>query len=270
MSIGTEDHKNLFCRMLLDTFNPYKPAVIQWPVLSEEAFKRLTTLPFWNIAVHTEERASVRVKALAEQTLDPLLKEAISLDAFEEDRHKHVLKYMTDFYGIKIAPYVFEKPKNAEWAFMLTGYGECFESFFAFGLFALARKSGFFPLPLIEVFEPVVQEEGRHILFFVNWVAYVQANLPFWKKPWFFFKCMAAIIYAVWTRVKTVTGTKTGNFTAQGANALSIKTSALDFLNLCFSENDRRMKIYDERLLRPKLVPNLMNIVRWFLEKRKK
>jgi len=33
---GSEAHKTLFCRTLLDTFNPYKPAVIDWPKKNEE------------------------------------------------------------------------------------------------------------------------------------------------------------------------------------------------------------------------------------------
>ena len=45
--IGSEEHKQLFCRMLLDTFDPYKPAVIDWPNLSEDALQRLRSLPFW-------------------------------------------------------------------------------------------------------------------------------------------------------------------------------------------------------------------------------
>ena len=31
--VGSDAHKHLFCNMLLDTFNPYKPAVIDWPPL---------------------------------------------------------------------------------------------------------------------------------------------------------------------------------------------------------------------------------------------
>ena len=34
---GSEQHKMLFCRTLLDTFNPYKPAVIDWPELDSPA-----------------------------------------------------------------------------------------------------------------------------------------------------------------------------------------------------------------------------------------
>ena len=30
---GSEAHKRLFCKTLLDTFNPYRPAVLDWPKL---------------------------------------------------------------------------------------------------------------------------------------------------------------------------------------------------------------------------------------------
>ena len=35
LNIGSEEHKQMFCRMLLETHNPYKPAVIAWPALLE-------------------------------------------------------------------------------------------------------------------------------------------------------------------------------------------------------------------------------------------
>ena len=43
--------------MLLDTFNPYKPAVIDWPKLDAAARERLVSLPIWDIAVQTEGKA---------------------------------------------------------------------------------------------------------------------------------------------------------------------------------------------------------------------
>jgi len=52
--VGSAAHKALFCRTLLDTFNPYKPAVIDWPELDAGARERLVSLPIWDVAVQTE------------------------------------------------------------------------------------------------------------------------------------------------------------------------------------------------------------------------
>lgn len=35
--IGSNRHKEMFCRMLLDTYDPYKPSVIPWPKLEDDA-----------------------------------------------------------------------------------------------------------------------------------------------------------------------------------------------------------------------------------------
>ena len=172
LCLGSEAHKNLFCRTLLDTFDPYKPAVIDWPTLESETRARLVALPIWDIAVQTEGRARLNVASYAGVVSDELLRKAIELNAFEEGRHKHVLSNLVAAYGIALAP---EPPYvvrgDPEWAFMVTGYSECIDSFFAFGLFESAKRSGFFPESLVDTFEPVIQEEARHILFFVNWAA---------------------------------------------------------------------------------------------------
>ncbi|HEX4079198.1 MAG TPA: hypothetical protein VHX61_10040 [Rhizomicrobium sp.] len=160
--IGSGVHKTLFCRTLLDTFDPCRPAVLDWPKLDDAARERLVNLPIWDIAVQTEGRAGLRVKTYGEQIADPLLAKAIALNALEESRHKHVLSNLVEAYGIRLAPereYI--RPRDAEWAFMVTGYSECIDSFFAFGLFELARRSGIFPPELVATFEPVMQEEGR-------------------------------------------------------------------------------------------------------------
>ena len=89
---------------MLDTFNPYKPAVIDWPKLDSEVRDRLISLPIWDIAVQTEGRARLNVAAYAAVTADPLLRQAIELNAFEEGRHKHVLSNLVAAYGIALAP----------------------------------------------------------------------------------------------------------------------------------------------------------------------
>src|ERR1700743_2441579 len=81
---GSDEHKRLFCKTLLDTFNPYKPAVIDWPKLDPETQGRITGLPIWDIAVQTENRAGLYVCSYGEEVSDPLLRKAIELNGFEE------------------------------------------------------------------------------------------------------------------------------------------------------------------------------------------
>ena len=272
--IGSDEHKRLFCRMLLETHNPYKPAVIDWPRLAPEALQRVTSLPIWDIAVQTEGRASIRVQAFAETVRDPLLRQALDMDGGEEARHKVVLSKLVEAYGIPLAPEPeYLKPDDAEWAWMVTGYSECIDSFFAFGLFEVARRSGYFPPELVEPFEPVMQEEGRHILFFVNWAAWYRKNLPWWRRPLFFFKTLAVWAFLVWERIGIAKGIDAGgqmqdaNFAMTGSASVGIELKPRELIDLCLAENDRRMAGYDRRLLRPMTVPRLARLARRLVPK---
>src|SRR5579872_4627090 len=253
--LGSDQHKTLFCRMLLDTFNPYKPAVIDWPKLDPDARQRLVSLPIWDIAVQTEGKAKLRVATYGETVSDKLLKEAIALNGFEEGRHKDVLANMVRAYGIELAEEpVYVKPRDPEWAFMVTGYSECIDSFFAFGLFELAKRSGYFPPALVDTFEPVMQEEGRHILFFVNWVAWHRRNLPWWRRPWFWLRVAAVWLMLIRERIGLSRGIGGGeNFTMSGRGSFEADLDLAGFLGVSLGENERRMARYDARLLRPRL-----------------
>jgi hypothetical protein len=268
--IGSEAHKMLFCRTLLDTFNPYKPAVIDWPKLDTQARDRLVGLPIWDIAVQTEGRARLNVASYGAITADPLLRKAIELNAFEEGRHKHVLSNLVAAYGIELAPepeYVVRG--DPEWAFMVTGYSECIDSFFAFGLFESAKRSGFFPAELVETFEPVIHEECRHILFFVNWAAWHRRNMPFWRRPFFELKVLAVWLFLIWERIGIArdvgSGVQDSNFTVTGAKAIGADIDVAELVDICLAENERRMSAYDRRLLRPFAVPALAKVTRRFM-----
>ncbi len=94
---GSEAHKTAFCRMLLDTHNPYKPAVIDWPKLEPEARERLVGLPIWNIAVQTEAKARLYVASYAAEIDDPLLRRAVF------DRHERSRLYVEakEFFKVR-------------------------------------------------------------------------------------------------------------------------------------------------------------------------
>ncbi|HWD26616.1 MAG TPA: hypothetical protein VG387_05600 [Rhizomicrobium sp.] len=268
---GSDEHKRLFCKTLLDTFNPYRPAVIDWPKLPKDAQDRITALPIWDIAVQTENRAGLNVCTYAELIGDPLLRKAVELNGFEERRHRYVLSNLVEAYGIKLAPEpAYPRPKNPEWAFMVTGYSECIDSFFAFGLFETAKQSGFFPIDLVDTFEPVVHEEGRHILFFVNWIAWYRRNMPWWRRPYFELKVLAVWAFLIYERIGIASDVSNGqqdnNFTVNGASQLSDgEIDIYKLMDTCLAENDRRLGIYDQRLKRPRFVPFMIRTFRRFV-----
>src|SRR5437899_12541883 len=185
LNIGSAEHKALFCREFVETFHAYEVRDVRWPALGDGDLRRLRALPFWAEAVSSERTAGARVHAMAEVERDPVLREAIALQAHEESRHAALLESMLAHYGIPIPAGEGVRPRDAEWGFLRMGYGECFDSFFAFGLFRLAADSGLFPEPLVRVFDGVMNEEARHILFFANWVAYRRLGLPLERRAWF-------------------------------------------------------------------------------------
>src|SRR6202789_4500288 len=91
LPVGTQQHRDAACQMFHDTFNPYKPSVIEWPRLEPEALQRLTSLPIWDIAVSTENKASARMHAYGQSAPDPAWREAIGQNGWEEIRHREVL-----------------------------------------------------------------------------------------------------------------------------------------------------------------------------------
>ena len=271
--IGADAHRQMFCTMLLATHNPYKPAVIDWPTLSPATLERVTSLPIWDIAVQTEGRAAVRVSSYAETILhDPRLRDAITLNGDEEARHKIVLSRLVAAYGIALAPEPpYPAPADPLRAFMQTGYSECIDSFFSFGLFEAARRTGYFPAELVETFEPVIQEETRHILFFTHWIAWFRHNLPWYRRPGFFFKTLGVWVALIRDRVAIARGIDADgsaqdmNFPANVSGSVGGGVSVRALIDLCLIENDRRMAGYDARLLRPTTVPLLARLARRFL-----
>jgi hypothetical protein len=260
--IGSPEHKELLCRFLIDSHDPYVPAELPWPELDEPVRERLASLPIWDEALKIESNTALIVNTMGETVKDPMLGEAIRLQGFEEARHAQLIGMLTDRYRIPVKPVSLRPPPRPEWAFMRIGYGECFDSFFAFGLFALARDSGLMQPELVRLFEPVMQEEGRHIIFHVNWVAYTQAQMRFALRPSYVFRRALAIWMQLLSRIKTVLRVKRNadrserNFTLKAHSVFS-RVAPADFVTLCMTENERRLSRYDPRLLRPAFVPTV-------------
>ena len=169
---------------------------------------------------------------------------------------------MLAHYGIEVPAGGGEKPRDAEWGFMRMGYGETFDSFFAFGLFRIAADTGFFPKPLLTVFDGVMQEEARHILFFTNWAAYHGKRLSLLEKPGFMLRRAMGMGLQALGRVRTALQLRdagaSDDFTMQVPDAIDADVTLRSLAVVCLAENDVRLARYDPRLRRPRLVPELV------------
>ena len=84
---------------------------------------------------------------------------------------------MIQRYGIAADERPLEEPSPDLYrAFADFGYGECLDAFLGFGVFKIARRAGYLPEPMFAIFETLLHEENRHIVFFVNWMAWEQAR----------------------------------------------------------------------------------------------
>jgi hypothetical protein len=78
--------------------------------------------------------------------------------------------------------------------------------------------------------------------------------------------------FLIWERIGIARGLDAGgemqdaNFAMQGSGAVGIELSPGALIDLCLIENERRMAGYDQRLLRPRLVPVLCRFARKFLK----
>ncbi len=76
-------------------------------------------------------------------------------------------------YGIEVREQPLDPlPDDIETAFKDFGFGECMG--FLPGLsrvFRIAREAGFLPESMFEIFDTLMYEETRHIVFFINWMA---------------------------------------------------------------------------------------------------
>src|SRR5262249_7610297 len=100
MRIGSQEHRDAFCRHFKQTFTEYDPATLPWPELDADALQRLRAVPFWEEVFYTERRAGAIVAAFTETVTDPVVKDALALQGWEESRHAQLIRVMIDKYGL--------------------------------------------------------------------------------------------------------------------------------------------------------------------------
>jgi hypothetical protein len=251
------------------TFRSYEVKDLTWPELTRDELARVRGMPFWREALETELIATKRIRLMVEAEADPIVRDAIAMQAYEENRHAELFASLMRHYAIVLPDPDSYRPRDPQWGFMRMGYGEVFDIFFAFGLFKLAAETAFFPDSLTQIFERLIAEEARHIVFFSNWAMYGAANARLLAKPWFSIRRAAALAVQAFGRAHTALRIASGaevekadDFIIQApAQLVGDDLTLRKFIQTCVAENDRRMLVFDPRLPRPTLLPKMMRLV---------
>jgi hypothetical protein len=226
----------------------------------------LRAIPFWQEVLYTERRAGVIVDAYANTIADPLVRQAVALQGFEEARHANLLREMIRRYRIAAEERPLDEPLSPDLrrAFADFGYGECLDSFLGFGVFKIARRSGFLPEQLFEIFDMLMREETRHIVFFINWMAWQQASRGSLADS---LRGVNAARYygrAIGRLLGTVRRGRRANdgrdFSATQASVFLEGFTLRGFIEECCIEHERRMREFAPDLLKPRFLPRLAAI----------
>src|SRR4051812_22557804 len=136
------------------------------------------------------------------------------------------------------------------------------DSFLGFGVFKIAMQSEFLPKEMFTIFETLMYEETRHIVFFVNWMAYNQAQKGFLARLMLPFTDFRYYMRALGRMIGTAKRGKDLNdgkeFTATQAALSLAGLSFRRFLENWFSDIPSRMGLFYKEFLRPSFLPQLV------------
>jgi hypothetical protein len=208
------------------------------------------------------------VSGFAQTLTDPLIREAMAIQGIEESRHSRLLQEMLRRYAIPLEAPPDDPVRISKRAILDFAYEECIDSFFGFGIFGLARRVRLFSPELTELFDVVLQEEARHITFFINWIAFERARQG--RGAGAFQALATAYGYAralsriVTTFTPSARGAKMQavGFGAEGAFAVFKGVTWREFLQSCVEANEQYLAHVLPGLLRPRVLPT---IARWLL-----
>jgi hypothetical protein len=205
------------------------------------------------------------VERFAQTQPDLLIRKALAIQGYEEGRHARLFREFVRRYGIDASARD-EAVAVTRQAFIDFGCRECLHAFLGFGAYRLAMRSQILPAALMKHFTRLMREEARHVVFFVNWLAYERVAGHGWTAVPL---APAALGYAR-VMVGLIRGAPGAQTRAEGlpgvGRALAGMTPAL-FLQTCLSENEREMARFDPRLLRPQVMPEVARLALRLIER---
>ena len=264
LKAGSEEHKAFFCKQFIDTYQDYDPETLPWPELTDVELARLRGVPFWQEVYHTERRAGAIVDAFTPQVTDPVVREAVALQGLEERRHADLIRVMIERYGIDAHQQPMEAfPADLETAFIDFGFGECLDAFLGFGAFKTARESKFLPEGMFDIFDVLMFEETRHIVFFINYMAWREKGRGLGAarralKSTRFYSRAGKRLFGMVKRGQEPNDGK--DFAVTQANMFLDGFSFRGFVEDCYRENARRMSAFDPELMQPRLLPAMADL----------
>jgi len=261
---GSDSHRDFFCKQFIDTHQVFDPDTLPWPTLSDEDLAKLRAVPFWQEVYHTERRAGAIVDAFTPRITDPVVREAVQLQGFEEARHASLIRVMIERYGLDAQAQPLERfPDDLETAFIDFGFGECLDAFLGFGAFKTARQSRFLPEAMFEIFDVLMFEETRHIVFFINYMAWRERQRGLgparrmFKTLRFYSRAGMRLMGMVRRGQEPNDGR---DFAVTQTNLFLDGFSFRGFVEDCYRENARRMRAFDPDLMQPTLLPSIADL----------
>jgi len=259
--VGSLEHRDLFCRTFIETHRAFEPENLPWPRLEARYVDLLRAFPFWSFARSMEQEAERMIAAFCTTLTDPVIREAVELQGYEEGRHGRLLNHMLERYAIDVPDVPLSNLPVTRDDFVVFGFSECVDSVVGFGGFALAREKQIFPTGLLDIFEHILFEEARHITFFINWWRYDE-ELAGNTSP------IARTIDALKYHVRAIAHQAQGaqgaavvpapiDLTGGGSQAILEGVTPQMFLAVALAEERKMMARLDPRLLRPNIVPFL-------------
>jgi hypothetical protein len=262
--IGSIAHRDLFCKTFIASHKAFEPETLPWPILDLKYVDLLRAFPFWSFARSMEQEADRMIATFAKTLDDPVIREAVELQGYEEGRHGRLLNYMLEHYKIDVPSVPLSNLPVKRDDFVVFGFSECTDSFVGFGGFALAREKNVFPKQLLDIFEQILFEEARHIVFFINWWRYEEA-LAGNTNP--LSRTIQSLRYMIRATMHTAQGaqgaaidTAPMDLTSGGSQVILDGVTPKSFLENALAEERKMMARIDRRLLRPRIVPFLASL----------
>jgi hypothetical protein len=260
-TVGSIAHRDLFCSTFHATHKAFEPETMNWPVLEPKYVELLRAFPFWSFARSMEQEADRMIATFAKTLDDPVIRAAVELQGYEEGRHGRILNHMLNLYRVDAASVPLSNLPVTRDDFVTFGFSECTDSFVGFGGYALARKKQIFPRAFLDVFEQILFEEARHIVFFINWWRYEEARSG---KGNALTRTFDAIKYSIRATMHTAQGaqgsavaTTPMDLTSGGTQAMLEGVTPKMFLELALAQERALMARLDRNLLRPRMIPLL-------------